>query len=90
MTTFYEIERKTCVKSSSAQRIWQSAHERAGSDDLHDILTCKEPIQVPGRPELVADGIVELAAILTLLYELKVRYLSRYKNYILGVELKLT
>ncbi len=68
---FHEIERKTGEKSSSAQRIRQSAHERAGSDDFHDILTCIELKQVPGRPELVADATAESAAIRTLSYEEK-------------------
>lgn len=69
--SFDEIERKIGVKSSTAQAIWQRAHETADSEDFHDILACIEPKEMPGRPTKVIDGTLESAAIRTLLYEEK-------------------
>ncbi len=63
---FHEIERKTGVKSSDAQRIRESAHERAGSDDFPPILTSIEPKHVFKGLKFVVDWIGKSAVICTL------------------------
>lgn len=53
---FKEIERKTGVKKSTAQHIWQRAREDAKSDDLHALLAVLGPKKRPGRPRKLDIG----------------------------------
>ena len=66
--SFQEIERKTGVKASTAQHIWQQAKERAGNEHLLDLLACLERKKQLHRRTKAVNGSEESVAIRTRWY----------------------
>jgi hypothetical protein len=58
------------LKTRTVQRIWQRARDRAGSDDLREILACVGSLERSGRPPRIQDGTQESAALRTLILQL--------------------
>lgn len=54
--TYDEIERKTEVGHDTVRKIVSRAIERAGCEDIHEVLACVGDLDRSGRISRVVDG----------------------------------